>query len=87
MNGRLKLVFFARLREDLGTNAEELALPAGVGTVAALRAHLASRGGAWGTTLAQGKAIRVAVNQEMAQPTTPVKPGDEVAFFPPVTGG
>jgi sulfur-carrier protein len=87
LNGRLKLVFFARLREDLGTNAEELALPAGVGTVAALRAHLASRGGAWGTTLAQGKAIRVAVNQEMAQPTTPVKPGDEVAFFPPVTGG
>ena len=87
MNGSLKLVFFARLREDLGTNAEELALPAGVGTVAALRAHLASRGGAWGTTLAQGKAIRVAVNQEMAQPTTPVNPGDEVAFFPPVTGG
>jgi sulfur-carrier protein len=87
LNGRLKLVFFARLREDLGTNAEELALPAGVGTVAALRAHLAARGGAWGTTLAQGKAIRVAVNQEMAQPTTPVKPGDEVAFFPPVTGG
>ncbi len=37
--------------------------------------------------LAQGKALRVAVNQEMAQPTTPVKPGDEVAFFPPVTGG
>lgn len=87
MNGSLKLLFFARLREDLGTKAEEIALPAGVGTVAALRAHLASRGGAWGATLAQGKAIRVAVNQEMAQPTTPVKPGDEVAFFPPVTGG
>ena len=87
MSGNLKLVFFARLREDLGTNAEELALPPGVGTVAALRAHLAARGGVWGTTLAQGKAIRVAVNQEMAQPTTPVKSGDEVAFFPPVTGG
>jgi sulfur-carrier protein len=87
LNASLKLVFFARLREDLGTKAEELALPAGVGTVAALRAHLAARGGAWGTTLAQGKAIRVAVNQEIAQPTTPVQPGDEVAFFPPVTGG
>ena len=87
MNGNLKLVFFARLREDLGTNAEELALPPGVATVAALRAHLAARGGAWGTSLGQGKAIRVAVNQEMAQPTTPVKSGDEVAFFPPVTGG
>ena len=87
MNGNLKLVFFARLREDLGTNTEELALPPGVGTVAALRAHLASRGGSWAAALAQGKAIRVAVNQEMAQPTTPVKSGDEVAFFPPVTGG
>jgi len=87
LNGSLKLVFFARLREDLGASAEEIALPAGVGTVAALRAHLAARGGAWGTALAQGTAIRVAVNQEMAQPGTPVKPGDEVAFFPPVTGG
>jgi sulfur-carrier protein len=87
LSGNLKLVFFARLREDLGTNAEELALPPGVGTVAALRTFLASRGGSWAAALAQGRAIRVAVNQEMAQPTTPVKPGDEVAFFPPVTGG
>jgi molybdopterin synthase sulfur carrier subunit len=45
------------------------------------------RGGAWQSALAEGKALRVAVNQEMALPTTPVKPGDEVAFFPPVTGG
>ena len=87
MSASLKLVFFARLREDLGTNAEEVALPAGVGTVGALRAHLAARGGAWGTALAPGKPVRVAVNQAMAQPGTPVKPGDEVAFFPPVTGG
>jgi molybdopterin synthase sulfur carrier subunit len=83
----LKLLFFARLREDLGTGAEELALPAGVTTVAALRAHLIARGGAWATVLANGKALRVAVNQEMAEPSTPVRTGDEVAFFPPVTGG
>ena len=87
MSGNLKLVFFARLREDLGTGAEELTLPPGVSTVAGLRAHLTERGGSWAAALAQGKAIRVAVNQEMAQPGTPVKPGDEVAFFPPVTGG
>jgi molybdopterin synthase sulfur carrier subunit len=87
LNGNLKLVFFARLREELGTGAEQLALPPDVSTVAGLRAHLASRGGSWAAALAQGKAIRVAVNQEMAQPGTPVKPGDEVAFFPPVTGG
>ena len=83
----VKLLYFARLREDLGTGAEALALPAGVTTVAALRAHLMARGGAWATVLANGKALRVAVNQEMAEPATPVKAGDEVAFFPPVTGG
>jgi molybdopterin synthase sulfur carrier subunit len=83
----VRLLFFARLREDLGTGAEELALPAGVTTVAGLRTHLMARGGAWASTLASGKALRVAVNQEMAEPATPVKAGDEVAFFPPVTGG
>jgi molybdopterin synthase sulfur carrier subunit len=46
-----------------------------------------ARGGSWQTALAQGRALRVAVNQEMALPTTSVKPGDEIAFFPPVTGG
>jgi molybdopterin synthase sulfur carrier subunit len=83
----LKLLYLARLREDLGTGAEELALPAGVTTVAGLRAHLIARGGAWATVLANAKALRVAVNQEMAEPSTPIKTGDEVAFFPPVTGG
>ncbi len=83
----VKLVYLARLREDLGTSSEALALPAGVTTVAALRAHLMTRGGQWANVLANGKALRVAVNQEMAAPATPVKAGDEVAFFPPVTGG
>jgi molybdopterin synthase sulfur carrier subunit len=83
----IKLLFFARLREDLGTAAEEVALPAGVTTVAGLRAHLIGRGGAWAAALADGKALRVAVNHDMAEPTTAIKPGDEVAFFPPVTGG
>ncbi len=83
----VKLLYFARLREDLGTAAEEVALPEGVATVASLRAHLMARGGAWASVLADGKALRVAVNQDMADPATPVKAGDEVAFFPPVTGG
>jgi molybdopterin synthase sulfur carrier subunit len=46
-----------------------------------------ARGGVWATALAQGRPIRVAVNQEMAEPSTTLRPGDEVAFFPPVTGG
>jgi len=83
----VKVLYFARLREDLGKAAEEISLPGDVTTVAALRAHLTARGGTWQSALGQGKAVRVAVNQEMAEPGTPVHAGDEVAFFPPVTGG
>jgi len=81
----VKILYFAGLREQLGTPGEDLELAPT--TVAGLRSQLMARGGAWQSALAQGRALRVAVNQEMAQPTTPVKPGDEIAFFPPVTGG
>lgn len=83
----VKILYFARLREDLGCAEETIVLPPGVDTVAGLRAHLMARGSAWRQGLAQGRALQVAVNQDMAQPDTPVKQGDEVAFFPPVTGG
>ena len=82
---KVKVLYFAGLREQLGTSGEDLEVSPT--TVAGLRSQLMARGGAWQSALAQGKALRVAVNQEMAQPTTPVKPGDEIAFFPPVTGG
>jgi len=81
----VKVLYFASLREQVGTPSEEL--DASPTTVAGLRALLIARGGAWQSALAQGKALRVAVNQEMAQPTTQIRAGDEVAFFPPVTGG
>jgi sulfur-carrier protein len=84
---KVKLRYFAALREQLGTAAEDIELPAGVATVAALRAHLRGRGGAWQLALADGKLIRTAVNQDMAQPADAIRAGDEVAFFPPVTGG
>ncbi len=83
----LKLLFFAALREQLGIADDSIELPEGVTTVAALRAHLMQRGEAWQRALSPNRALRVAVNQDMAQASTPVRPGDEVAFFPPVTGG
>lgn len=83
----VKVLYFAKLREDLGKASEDIALPGDVTTVAALRAHLMGRGATWKSALAEGKALRVAVNHEMAEPGTPVRTGDEVAFFPPVTGG
>jgi len=84
---KIKVVYLASLREQLGKSGEDLEIPPVTSTVAGLRTLLMARGGAWQTALAQGRALRVAVNQEMAEPATPVKPGDEIAFFPPVTGG
>jgi molybdopterin synthase sulfur carrier subunit len=81
------LLYFARLRETLGTGREELALPAAVHDVAGLVAHLRARGGAWDAAVAPGAPVRVAVTQDMADAATRVNEGDEVAFFPPVTGG
>jgi molybdopterin synthase sulfur carrier subunit len=83
----ITLVYLARLREALGAAAEKVELPGDVGTVAALLAWLRARGGAWAAELAPGRAVRVAVNYSMARADTPVKAGDEVALFPPVTGG
>ena len=84
---KIKVVFFAALREQLGTSAEEIDLPAGVTTVAGLRAYLVQRGGIWQNVLADKRLVRVAVNQDMAQGGSALTSGDEVAFFPPVTGG
>ncbi len=82
----VRILYFAGLRETLGAASEDLALPVGVVTSGALLAHLAARGGAW-ATLSQAKNLRMAVNQDMAAEDTAVQDGDEVAFFPPVTGG
>ena len=84
---RVKLLFFAGLREQLGSAGEEIELPDAITTVEALRAHLRARGGAFEQVLAQKALVRAAVNQSMVQPSARIKAGDEVAFFPPVTGG
>ena len=81
------LLYFASLRESLGCSREQLALPAGSATVSSLLDALRSRDARWTQAFAPGKSWRVAVNQRMADLATPVKPGDEVAFCPPVTGG
>ena len=83
----ITVVYFARLREALGTGSEQLTLPADVRDLHSLRDMLIARGGAWATELGGGRSVRAAVNQDMAQGDTRIKDGDEVAFFPPVTGG
>ena len=84
---KIRVLYFASLREKIGKDAEEIELAAGVATVAALRNHLRGRGGVYENSFAEKILLRAAVNQDMVQATAAVKAGDEVAFFPPVTGG
>ena len=81
------LLYFASLRETLGCSREQLAIPSATATVSSIVDQLRQRDSKWTDAFAPGKTWRVAVNQQMASLATPVKPGDEVAFFPPVTGG
>ncbi|MGH1357827.1 MAG: molybdopterin converting factor subunit 1 [Burkholderiaceae bacterium] len=84
---KINLLFFASLRESLETNREEIDLPDQITNVGDLRQWLLARGPAWEAALGQGQAVRVAVNQALAEADTALTPGAEVAFFPPVTGG
>ena len=81
------ILYFAWLRERAGAAEECLVLPAGVRTVGDLVAWLAERSPGHRAAFENRKSVRCAVNQDFADPATPVRPGDEVAFFPPVTGG
>lgn len=83
----INLRFFASVREAVGTSGEQVALPEGVTTVGAVRDFLVARGGAWAEALAPDRALRMAFNHVMCEPSTPISAGGEVAFFPPVTGG
>ncbi|MCB9959889.1 MAG: molybdopterin converting factor subunit 1 [Rhodospirillaceae bacterium] len=79
--------YFAWLRQRVGVAEETVAPPAEVGDVAGLLAWLKARGAPYDTAFEPDAAIRVAINQVYARRETPVHAGDEVAFFPPVTGG
>ena len=83
----IRLLYFAWLRERMGTAAEQVVVPQGVTTVAELTDWLRRRSPAFEASLAGNRTVRCAVNQTFATGTTPVAAGDEVAFFPPVTGG
>ena len=87
MEKPLTILYFAWLREQIGTARQELPLPQGVATVAGLIAHLAAQSPAHEAAFAPNRKVRCAVNQEFATPDTAIHPGDEIGFFPPVTGG
>jgi len=84
---KLELRFFASLREALGISQESVTISGDIKTIADLRRYLIERGSPWSEVLAEGKVLRCALNQHMVDPSTLLKEGAEVAFFPPVTGG
>lgn len=83
----IDILYFARLRESLGLAQEQLGVSDDIGSIADLLAHLRRRGEPWSTTLGENESVLTAVNQEIARPDTRIKDGDEIALFPPVTGG
>ncbi len=83
----IKILYFARIKEALGLAQEAVSLPEAVSDVSGLTTWLRQRGNQWQSELAPGKALRVAVNQAMVGMDATIKDGDEIAYFPPVTGG
>lgn len=83
----IRILYFASLRERLGSETEALALPTDVTDLAGLLDHLRQRGGVWADVLAGDQPVLMAINQEMAKADDAIKDGDEIGLFPPVTGG
>ena len=83
----LHIHYFAWVRERMGKTHETIPLPDGVQTIADLAAHLATRDPQGAQAFATPTQIRAARNQDFAPPNTPIQDNDEIAFFPPVTGG
>lgn len=83
----IRVLYFARLREDIGKDEEALALPHAGTTVTQLKAALRERGEGYARAFKKGQMVQVAINQTRANVDDVVQDGDEVAFFPPFTGG
>lgn len=84
---KLRILFFASLRETLALDGEDLEVGPEIRCVADVRGLLAARGGAWAEALGAPRNVRAALDQKLARPDTPLHDGAELAFFPPVTGG
>ena len=83
----IKILYFAYVREQLGTDSEALVLEGQEWTIGGLRSHLRARGGAYAQVFAVGKTVKAALNQTMVDDSALITNEAEIAFFPPVTGG
>lgn len=83
----IQIKYFARLSESLGTRSEQFEVDEHIQTASDVIDRLIARGGKWAEEFSGDNKILVAINQEMREPGATVNDGDELAFFPPVTGG
>ena len=84
---KIKICYFAKIREQLGLSEEELALPEGCENTERLFEFLQARGEAWGQVFSGNQKVLKALNHEVVSGNVTINDGDELAFFPPVTGG
>ena len=83
----IKILYFARIKEAVNYSTEEIELPSTISTITALKNYLSLRGDNWANLFSGKQVIRAAINHELVDNLATIKAGDEVAFFPPVTGG
>ena len=83
----IKVLYFARIKEAVNYSTEDIDLPVGVSTVMALKNYLALRGDIWANLFNGKQVVRAAINHTLVDDLSIINAGDEVAFFPPVTGG
>ena len=84
---KIKVLFFAKLRELFGTNQVDVTFTESDNKVSDVLAALRQKGEVWAEELNENKSFRIAVNQEMVTEEVMINEGDEMALFPPVTGG
>ena len=83
----IKVLYFARIKEAVNYSTEEIDLPADILTVTALKSYLAKRGETWADLFSGKQVVRAAINHALVDDLAKIQAGDEVAFFPAVTGG
>lgn len=83
----ITILYFARIKEVVNYSSEQVLLPEGVETIISLKAWLSQRGDSWHKLFNGGGVVRAAINHELVDDLAMFDEGDEVAFFPPVTGG
>ena len=84
---KIKVLYFARLKEAVNYSSEEIDLPEAIKTITALKNYLSQRGEIWANLFDGKQVVRAAINHALVDDLANIQAGDEVAFFPPVTGG